>query len=116
MFGPQPSTRPMSAVQRRRRDVLLALAVAVGLTFVAAVALRSTPVIVLNVLADAALVFYVYMLVQVKHRTREQRAKVRYLGPSYRPSAVYLTGAPDHYGTSQSSGPRLVPLRQTASR
>jgi hypothetical protein len=115
MFAPSASRRPMSAVQKRRRDILLVLAGAVGVTVLLAFATRSAPLILLNLLADAALVAYVYMLVQIRQQAREQRVKVRFLGTAYRSPSPYLT-APDHFGSSESNGPRLVPLRQTASR
>lgn len=118
MFAPSASAsrRPMSAVQKRRRDILLVLAGAAGVTLLAAVAARSTPLILLNLLADAALVAYVYMLVQIRQTAREQRVKVRFLGSAYRSPAPYLLDGPDQFGSSESNGPRLVPLRQTASR
>ena len=116
MFGPTPSGRPMTPIQRRRRDVLLVLAGLAGVTLLAALATRSVPMFLLNLLADAALVAYVYMRVQVKQRAREQRVKVRYLSSAYQPISPYLVDGPEHAGTSRSNGPRLVPLRQTASR
>jgi hypothetical protein len=107
----------MTAVQRRRRDILLVLSGAAGLTLLVAFATRSTPMILLNLLADAALVAYVYMLVQIRQNSREQRVKLRFLGSAYRSPAPYLlNGSDHHYGSSASNGPRLVPLRQTASR
>jgi hypothetical protein len=106
----------MTAIQRRRRNVLLVLSTVVVITLVAALVVRSKPVFLLNALADAALVTYVYMLVQTKQRTSEERANVRFLASAYREPAAYLTDPRDHLGTSQSSGPRLVPMRQTASR
>ena len=106
----------MSPVQRRRRDVLIALTAAAAFTLLATVALRSVPLFLLNLLCDAALVAYMYMLVQVKQRAREQRVKVRFLGTAYQRTAPYLLDGPEHGGTSESNGPRLVPLRQTASR
>ncbi|MEX1009035.1 MAG: hypothetical protein WD271_14485 [Acidimicrobiia bacterium] len=116
MFAPSASHSPMSTVQKRRRDILLVLAGAVGATLLVAVATQSTPLILLNLLADAALLAYVYMLVQIRQRAREQRVKVRFLGSAYRRPAPYLLDGPDQFGTSESNGPRLVPLRQTASR
>jgi hypothetical protein len=106
----------MTATQKRRRVVLFVLAGVVAVTLLAAVALRSAPVFVLNVLADAALAAYVYMLVQIKQRARERRVKVRFLGSAYRPRVPYLVDKSGRAGTSQSNGPRLVPLQQTASR
>jgi hypothetical protein len=116
LFGPSASHRPMTAVQRRRRDVLLVLAGAVGLTLLLAFATRQVPFVLLNLLADAALAAYVYLLVQIRQQAREQRVKVRFLGSAYRAPAPYLLDVPDNLGTSESNGPRLVPLRQTASR
>ena len=58
----------MTPAQRRRRDVLLVLAGVVALTFVAAVITRSTMFIALQLLADAALAGYVYLLIQHKQR------------------------------------------------
>jgi hypothetical protein len=68
--------------------------------------------IALQLVADAALAGYVYLLVQYKQRMQGQRTKVRYLGAAYRDSSPYASDQPmsTHHG-----GPRLVPLRQTAS-
>jgi Flp pilus assembly protein TadB len=116
LFAPSRSTHQMTATQKRRRDVLLALAAAAAATLVLAVFMRSTPFLLLNLVADAALVAYVYMLVQVRHQSREQRTKVRFVGSAYQRPAPYLLDGQDHFGSSESNGPRLVPLRQTASR
>jgi hypothetical protein len=116
IFAPQHTgSGSMSPTQKRRRDVLLVLAGLAAFTFLLAVVTRSMAVIALQLVADAALAGYVYLLVQYKHRAQEQRSKVRYLGSSYREpvpygSAQYLSG------TRAPSAPRLVPLRQTASR
>lgn len=116
LFAPSRPDRPMTPVQRRRRDVLLVVAAAVAVTLLLAVAARSTPLVLLNLLADAALVAYVYLLVRIRHQAQEQRVKVRLLGSAYRAPAPYLLGGPDHLGSSESTGPRLVPVRHTASR
>jgi len=116
MFAPLSATRPMSPVQRRRRDVLLVLAGVAAVTLLAAVAMRSVPVFLLNLLADAALAAYVYMLVQVKQRVNERRVKVRFIGGAHREFAPSLVNGFDERGASAPSGPRLVPLRQTATR
>jgi Flp pilus assembly protein TadB len=107
------STGPasMSAQQKRRRDVLFVLLGLVAFTFFLAVLTRSMAFIALQVLADVALAGYVYLLLQYKQRSQGQRSKVRYLGAEYREPAPYDNG---RY-TSESNGPRLVPLRQTAS-
>ncbi len=109
-MGPGPAT--MSAAQKRRRDVLFVLMGAAAATLFLAVLTRSMAFFALQLLADAALGGYVYLLIQHKQRAHEQRAKVRFLGSAYREPTPYFNG---HSGGSESSGPRLVPLRQTAS-
>jgi hypothetical protein len=104
----------MSAQQKRRRDVLFVLGGLVAFTFFLAVLTRSMPFIALQLLADVALAGYVYLLVQYKQRATDQRSKVRYLGAAYREPMPYMTGRYSS-STSSSDGPRLVPLRQTAS-
>ena len=116
MFAPLASTRPMSPMQRRRRDVFVVLAAAVAVTLLAALAMRSAPVFLLNLLADAALAAYVYVLVQMKQRVNERRVKVRFLGSAHRERPAYQRDGADQLGPIASTGPRLVPLRQTASR
>jgi hypothetical protein len=114
-FGPQ-GARPMTHVQRRRRDVLLVLAALVVITLLMAGLTRSMPLILLNLVADVVFVAYVFMLVQAGHRARERHVKVRFVSSAYSPRAPYVRDPTDRAGTSTSSGPRLVPLRQTASR
>ncbi len=116
LFAPSSMQRSMSRVQRRRRDVLFGLSGAVAITLLLALATRSTAFILLNLLVDAALVAYLYMLVQMRQQVAERRSKVRFLGSAYRAPARYLLGAPEDPGSSESNGPHLVPLRQTASR
>jgi hypothetical protein len=77
-IGTGPSARP-SVVARRRRDVLVGLAVAASLTLVAWVLTRSTPLLAVHLLADAALLGYVLMLARVSRVRREHSHKVRYL-------------------------------------
>jgi hypothetical protein len=104
----------MSAQQKRRRDVLFVLLGLVAATLFLAVLTRSMAFFALQLVADAALAGYVYLLVQYKHRAQEQRSKVRYLGAPYGEPTPYVNG---QYGSASrsSDGPRLVPLRQTAS-
>jgi hypothetical protein len=127
--APGPATRPilgpmrtpgatMSPAQRRRRDVLLMLAGFAGVTFLAAVAMRSTIVIAVQLLADAALVGYVYLLIQHKQRTQATRGirplPDRPTAPLYASYPTY--GLADLDRRSRSSvEPRLVPLRTSAS-
>jgi hypothetical protein len=103
----------MSAQQKRRRDVLFVLLGLVAFTFFLAVLTRSLPLIALQPLADAALGGYVYLLIQYKQRAHGQRSNVHYFG-GYREPTPYVNG---RYVSAPraSDGPRLVPLRQTAS-
>ena len=103
----------MSATQKRRRDVLFVLLGVVAATLFLAVLTRSTAFFALQLLADVALGGYVYLLIQYKNRTHDQRAKVRYLGAAYRQPTPYLN--PDYVPAREQNGPRLVPLRQTVS-
>ena len=115
IFVPSNTGGAMSAQQKRRRDVLFVLVGLVAFTFFVAVLTRSMAFIALQIVADLALAGYVYLLVQYKQRAQDQRSKVRYLGAaSYREPTPYMNG---RYAsaTSTGDGPRLVPLRQTAS-
>jgi hypothetical protein len=111
-----PATRPghQSPAQKRRKDVLLVmLGVCAGTLFLAVLS-RMTALFALHLLADGVLAGYVYLLVQYKHRAQEQRTKVRFLSTAYRSPAPYLV-TKEGAGERDTSGPRLVPLRQTAS-
>jgi hypothetical protein len=83
-FAPTPARRStaMSRQQARdrRKNVLLALAGAVMVTFVLAVGVGG-PAIYLNLLADALLAGYVVLLVQLRRLAEERQVKVRYLSP-----------------------------------
>jgi hypothetical protein len=70
--------------------------------------------VALQIVADLALAGYVYLLLQYKQRANEHRSQVRYLGASYREPTPYANG---RYASASGNpdGPRLVPLRQTAS-
>ncbi len=114
MFAPLgPGPAQMSATQKRRRDVLMVLLGIAAATLFLAALTRSMAFIALQVMVDVALAGYVYLLIQHKQRADEQRAKVRFLGSAYREPTPYFTVS--SRGGSESSGPRLVPLRQTAS-
>lgn len=85
-----------AAARKRRRDVLFALAGTAGFTLLLALAFGG-PMILLHLAVDAALVGYLYLLVQMRKLAEEQALKVR-----------YLTAPPQ-------SQPRLVAVRRTAS-
>ena len=103
----------MSATQRRRRDVLLVLAGISVVTLLVAFVMRSTPFFALQLLSDIVLAGYVYLLLQHKQRMQEQRAKVRPIRAARADRLPYA--APVYARPRIETGPRLVPLRQTAS-
>ena len=129
--GPRSTTQPilgpmqvapgtMSPSQRRRRDVLLVLAGFAGLTLLVAVAMRSAPAIAIQLLADAALVGYVYLLIQHKQRTQLMRGARPVPDGPVAPYSPYP--ATPAYGFADIDlraralpEPRLVPLRASAS-
>lgn len=87
-LAPPMQYRPMpggiSPLQRRRRNVLMVLGGAVGVTFLLALVARSAIAILLFLVAAAALGAYCYLLVQLKHRaaaTRPVPAKRMYVTP-----------------------------------
>jgi len=108
----------MTPAQRRRRDVLLVLVGIVAVTFLAAVVTRSTMFMAMQLLADAALAGYVYLLVQHKQRAQAVRGMRphpdRPSAPLYTPYPSYGLGDIDLRARS-SADPRLVPLRTSAS-
>jgi hypothetical protein len=95
--------------------VLLVLVGVVAVTVFLAVLTRTMAFFALQLLADIALGGYVLLLIRHKQRVREQQSKVRFLGSEYRQPAPSYATEYSSRGTSGSSGPRLVPLRQTAS-
>jgi hypothetical protein len=68
-------------VMARRRRMLVVLASTAALTLVAAVARGSIPLLVVHVVADAALIAYVAMLLQIKQR-QQAAAKVIDIRPA----------------------------------
>ncbi len=68
----------MSQAQKRRRDVLIGLLAAVGITLVMALfSGGSIMFVVLHLLADACLGAYVYLLLQMKSRQRGRQPQLR---------------------------------------
>jgi len=131
LFGPVTvGNGTMSPAQKRRRDVLLILAGAVVVTLLAALVMRSPLFIFLQLVADAALGAYVYLLLQFKQRagssslgsssralrpipgTPTTPAYAAY--PALTPSSSYSMGTID-LREPERAGPRLVPLRATAA-
>lgn len=83
---------PMSPIaQRRRRDALLVLAVAVVGSLLLAVVTGSTLLWIVNLVSVVLFVAYIGLLISIRRRADERRAKVRYLpGPTVQPRALVL--------------------------
>lgn len=126
--GPGPSMGPMRApgamspAQRRRRDVLVVLLAAAGLTFLMALVASSLAFWVLQLLADALLGAYVYLLLQHKAKRQAQRRQVaRPVTPLPVPSNVHHldpsrrrpVAAPSHVEAPREA--TVLALRRTAS-
>jgi hypothetical protein len=80
-MGPVQIPGGMSPVQRRRRDILVGLLAAVGVTFFMALMGASVIFWMLHLVVDLALGGYVVVLLQIKSRNAERRAKVRPIAP-----------------------------------
>ena len=101
----------MSPAQRRRRDVLIGLLCAAGITLVMALFSGGNIVFVaLHLVTDVLLGGYVYLLLQVKSRAADRRTKVRPL----RPATPRLRSVPPLADTGPASNPALV-LRRSAT-
>jgi hypothetical protein len=70
--------------KRRRRDILVTLLAASGLTLVLGLVLA--PVLVLHLVIDVLLVAYVALLLRAKRVAEERAVKVRYIAPARRPA------------------------------
>jgi hypothetical protein len=109
--GPMRSSGGMSSAQRRRRDVLVGLLAAAGVTLIMAVFSGGTVVFVaLQLVTDVLLGGYVYLLLQLKSRQADARMKVLPLRPNQR----HLRAVPPLVDTGPGSNPALA-LRRTAS-
>jgi hypothetical protein len=88
-MGPIRTPGGMSPAQRRRRDVLVVLLAVAGLTFLMALMAGSIAFWLLQLLADAALGGYVYLLRQHKAKRQQRRPAVRPIAPVPVPSNVH---------------------------
>jgi Flp pilus assembly protein TadB len=90
--GPVPVVRSVPPARRsqiqRRRDILLGLMAATGVTFLLAVAMGGVATY-LFVLCGGALGAYVYALVQLRKRAEERQHKVRVLAPRATPAPAF---------------------------
>ena len=103
----QMTPAQMTPAQRRRRDVLLALGAVVIVTFLLALVAGSMLLWSVQLLADALIVTYIVLLVQMQRRLAERQTKVRYLS---HPAAPQLVGL--RRTASSSARPRGQPLRR----
>ena len=121
-MGPIRTPGGMSPTQRRRRDVLIGLLGAVGLTFLMALMGGSIFFWVLQLLADVVLGVYVSLLLQHKAKRQQRRGAMRpaptpvpvpsnvhHLDPRRRPAVV----VPSHVDAPREA--TVLALRRTAS-
>ena len=92
-FAPNPYARPVDRARlarldakKRRRDILVTLLAAAGLTLVLSLVLPA--VFMLHLAIDALLAAYVGLLVRQRKLAEERSMKVRYLGDARRPAAA----------------------------
>jgi len=108
-------TSGMTAAQRRRRNILIGLLAAAGITLVMAIFSGGTVVfLALQGITDVLLGAYIYLLLQLKTRQTTRRAPIR------APEAVrpQLRPVPDYAGSYGDLTPVPEPalaLRRTAS-
>jgi hypothetical protein len=124
--GPGPSMGPvrtpggMSPAQRRRRDVLVGLLAAVGVSFFMALLGGSIVFWVLQLFVDAVLGAYVFLLLQHKAKRQQQRSQGR---PAHTPVPIpsnvhHLDQRRAAFAPSHVEAPRgatVLALRRTAS-
>jgi len=110
--APARTAGGMSTAQRRRRDILIGLLCAVGITLIMAAFSNGSVVFFgLNIVCDVALGAYIYLLLQMKSRQQSRRTTV----PSYElAGARRLRAVPPLAETSSGAEPMLA-LRRTAS-
>lgn len=102
----------MSQAQKRRRDVLIGLLVAVGITLVMTVFSGANILfVVLNLLADACLGVYIFLLIQMKSRQQHRRGTARPLETAGR----HLRSVPPMAAEPAHAREPALLLRRTAT-
>ena len=96
----------MTPAQKRRRDVLVVLLGGAGFTFLLAIVGHSMALWVLQLLADALLGAYIFLLLQFKARAQERRTKISYIDRPRPVMAPMRAEVPD---------PSVLVLRRSAS-
>jgi hypothetical protein len=126
MGGPVRTPGGMTPQQRRRRDVLVGLLAAAGLTFLMALFAGSPIFWVLQLLADALLAGYVYLLLQFKARANAGMSRPQPMTPPAYPgvpgpvtsNVAHLSAHRREPALSHVDAPRgatVLALRRTAS-
>ncbi len=111
-YGAPVRVGGMTTSQRRRRDVLVGLLVAVGITLIMAAFSNGSIVFFgLNFVCDVALGAYIYLLLQMKSRAQSRRTA---LPPYELAGARRLRAVPPLPETSSGAEPMLA-LRRTAT-
>lgn len=100
-FAPNPYARPVDRARlaridakKRRRDILVTLLAAAGLTLVLSLVLPA--VFMLHLVIDVLLAAYVALLVRQRKLAEERSMKVRYLGDARRPAAAHPMQGSSH--------------------
>ena len=111
-YGAPARVGGMTTSQRRRRDVLVGLLVAVGITLIMAAFSNGSIVFFgLNFVCDVALGAYIYLLLQMKSRAQSRRTA---LPPYELAGARRLRAVPPLPEASGGAEPMLA-LRRTAT-
>jgi hypothetical protein len=107
-FGANPYARPVDRARlarldarKRRRDILVTLLAAAGLTLVLSLLLPA--VFLLHLVIDALLAAYVALLVRQRKLAEERSMKVRYLGDARRPAAAHAMSGPAHLAVRRAA-------------
>lgn len=87
--------------KKRRRDILVTLMAAAGLTLVLSLLLPA--VFLLHLVIDGLLAAYVALLVRQRKLAEERSMKVRYLGDARRPAAGRPMTAPQHMAVRRAA-------------
>jgi hypothetical protein len=113
--GPVRVPGGMSPGQRRRRDVLVGLLAAAGLTFLMAAFSSGMMFWVLHLLCDILLAGYIYALLQMKSRNASASGERR-AAPAVHPGPVVPSLPNVHDLTARRFPPAIAPSRVEAPR
>lgn len=109
-----PHRPKLSPQKKRRRDVLVGLAGATGVTFLGTVAMGGAFITFLFLVSAAAFGGYVYLLVQARKQLEERRHKVRPI-VEHQTSAPSAPAASSDDSASESASESASAFEQTAT-